>query len=722
MPRGENRREEEQKVTSEHDNDLLDSALALCTCGIPVFPLPSRSKMPTIKWREEASADPDGARAWWGGEGAGCNIGAVMGGDARVFAIDVDCHDADGLATLSEWEAAHGGLPETVSAETGSGGEHLFYRAQVDRPVRNGANGTAGIDVRGEGGFVLASPSIHPNGRPYTWMTPPIEHEIADADERVYEFLAEFCPRAIGMTAGAAPRFELPEGDVREGGRNATMFAYASSMRAREVGFFDAWAALKTYNAGHCKPPLREGELRKTFEQAYAYAAGRSEEYCEANVIERGEDGEAVDWTLGTTEVVHGLELLAKPRNGAENAMRVVRGDGGLAGRIYYDIRAYTRMVVLPLPWDHGEGERPITDADYAALTAYAERRYLVNAKERLIDAVKSVALEHPRNRIGEWLDSLKWDGTERIDWLLPTYLGAESSGYNAAVLRTLIRGAIWRAKEPGCKYDYLVVLVGDQGLGKSQFIRNMAHEDGWFNDNFASVTGDTAVEKLRGLWFAEFAELLATKSTKDVEAVKAFITQRSDIIRPKYARETEHRPRGCVFVGSTNDLSFLTDKTGNRRFLPVETGVHEAVGDVFDEEACGPVFEQAWAEAMEEFRGARGTWPKPVLPEKYAAEALAMQEKYLEDDPLTGWVQGQLEERLAMASPGKTVRVCAIELADELPDSLKDLDTPRKRQNAIRDVIARTDGWHDAGKQRCGSYKVQRCFERTKEEKARRP
>jgi predicted P-loop ATPase len=168
-----------------------------------------------------------------------------------------------------------------------------------------------------------------------------------------------------------------------------------------------------------------------------------------------------------------------------------------------------------------------------------------------------------------------------------------------------------------------MLVLVGDQGRGKSSFLRYLALNDKWYNDNFSTLDSGRAVENLRGMWIVELAELQATKRTKDVETIKSFITSRVDTYRAPYGRRTEQRPRMCVLAGTSNPVDFLTDKTGNRRFLPITCGVHSITFDMFsDEIATKHEMMQAWGEIMSEFQQAGGR-PKLVLPKRLEREAI---------------------------------------------------------------------------------------------------
>ncbi|MBQ3261567.1 MAG: virulence-associated protein E, partial [Oscillospiraceae bacterium] len=147
-------------------------------------------------------------------------------------------------------------------------------------------------------------------------------------------------------------------------------------------------------------------------------------------------------------------------------------------------------------------------------------------------------------------------------------------------------------------KFDYVPVLVGKQGSGKSTIVRWLAVEDDWFTE-LTTMEGKESIEQLTGAWICEITELLALSRVKEQEAVKSFLSRQRDRYRRPYDREVTEQPRQCVFLGTTNRRQFLRDRTGNRRFCPVE--VHTTGAELYAKEAeCRAEILQCWAEAVE--------------------------------------------------------------------------------------------------------------------------
>lgn len=229
-----------------------------------------------------------------------------------------------------------------------------------------------------------------------------------------------------------------------------------------------------------------------------------------------------------------------------------------------------------------------------AELRLYMETVHRYYQPRKFEDALSSVINMNSFHPVVDYLRSLKWDGISRIDTLLIDYLGAEDNIYIREAIRIMLLAAVNRVTSPGCKFDNSLVLVGDQGCGKSTFLRRLGKN--WFNDSLDKLDGKDAMESLTGSWIIELAELsAASKST--VEATKQFISKSEDRFRAAYRRDSVTRLRQCVFFGTTNVREFLKDKTGNRRFMPVEVRRINRTDEIFTDD-FEYIVDQVWAEA----------------------------------------------------------------------------------------------------------------------------
>ncbi len=258
-------------MNEEQLSPLGRTALQLVRWGFAVFPCKPNGKQPNVKRGcNDWTRDETDITAHWERhphDNIGITCGSPSGG-LLVLDFDVDEERGkDGLATLREWEASHGELPETCVAITGSGGKHYLY--MTDRnTIRPSVNAELGVDVRCDGSYIVAPGSIHPNGEPYEWSVSPDDCEVAQADGNVYDFL-DHIQRNGGEEEGAKPRkrFALPE-KIKKGERDDTLFRYAASLRSRGRSDEEIKMAVAGANATRCKPPMDSSDIERICRQA----------------------------------------------------------------------------------------------------------------------------------------------------------------------------------------------------------------------------------------------------------------------------------------------------------------------------------------------------------------------------------------------------------------------------------------------------------------------
>ena len=240
-------------------------------------------------------------------------------------------------------------------------------------------------------------------------------------------------------------------------------------------------------------------------------------------------------------------------------------------------------------------------------------------------------------NGVKDYLTALEWDKTPRLDTVLSDYLGADDTPYTRAVARKSLTAAVARVMQPGCKYDYVPVFVGPQGIGKSTFLATLGKD--WFSDSLQSFEGKEAAEMIQGVWINELGEMTGyTRS--ETNTIKQFLSKREDIYRQAYGRRTGRYPRKCVFFGTCNQFEFLKDLTGNRRFWPVDVGKHKPKKNIWND--LPAEVDQIWAEAVMRWRiGEPLYFEKPEMEELARAE----QEKHREANIKEGVIKSFLEQ-----------------------------------------------------------------------------
>jgi hypothetical protein len=243
--------------------------------------------------------------------------------------------------------------------------------------------------------------------------------------------------------------------------------------------------------------------------------------------------------------------------------------------------------------------------------------------KQNVQEAVEHACEKNRFDPVVDYLDALQWDRQPRLDRWLIDYLGAGDTPLNRAIGRKMLIAAVRRVRQPGCKFDYMPVLEGKQGTGKSTSLRILAGDDNFSDQPLLHLDTRAQQEAHEGTWIHEISELNGLRRT-EVETVKSFISKMEDNARPAYGRFLIHQRRRGILVGTTNDSEYLRDSTGNRRFWPVKTGTIDLVALRHDRD-------QLWAEAA----AAEKTGEALTLPPELYAAAAEQQERRLMKD---GW------------------------------------------------------------------------------------
>lgn len=396
-----------------------------------------------------------------------------------------------------------------------------------------------------------------------------------------------------------------------------------------------------------------------------------------------------------------GNEKSRKLIQSVKNFEIALDNDGRFKGKIKFDEFSQQTYLMGNTPWETSRNNyRAWSSFDDSALFAILQSDYGLNSRNDYFDALKNVAMRNRFHPVRDLLNSLKWDERGHIRGLLPDYLGAEDTEYTYQVWRLWMLGAVARIFHPGCKFDYTVIFQGRQGLGKSTFLQLMAMNDGWFNDSLDSLDSDKAAQSLMGSWIIELAELKSLARTAGgVDSVKRFLTATQDKYRVPYERRADIFLRQSVFAGTTNKSDFLQDETGNRRFLIIQTGVHEPKKNLFDPEAMRDI-KAAWAEAVHIYKIEK---PKLLLPESCRKQAEELQAESMSDDGKIGIIQEYLSDKH---------RTCAIEIWQK---ALGEQGRPAKWQaSEISNIILGLPEWERIpNPTKFGEYGSQRGFQR---------
>ena len=271
------------------------------------------------------------------------------------------------------------------------------------------------------------------------------------------------------------------------------------------------------------------------------------------------------------------------------NVFDILAHDPAWAGVVALNEFDQRTVKLKPPPYPAGVvGEWDTTDDSRTAM--WLSRVYRFTPSTGLVaEAVEVLARAHAFHPARDWLRTLRWDATPRLEHWLADFLGADKTEYSMRVARWFLVGMVARVLRPGVKFDYCLVLEGPQGRGKSTALAILGGE--WFGDTDLDLHNKDSMSALQGKWLYEFAEL-GSLARAEAMKQKSFLSRQQDEYRPPYGRRYIRVPRQTVFAGSTNEWEWNKDPTGGRRFWPVE------VGEI-DLDALRAVRDQLFAEAM---------------------------------------------------------------------------------------------------------------------------
>lgn len=605
---------------------LHDDGRCRCPAG-DACPPKQRGKHPhsTLALNGYKSATLDKAiLAEWLRRAPNCNwairSGMPLTDGGFLVVVDVDPRN-DGDQSIAQIQGQHGELPETWRQDSGGNGHHYLLRSKEPCASRAPA---PGIDILAEGKYFLVYPSKHHSGNEYTWGlgTAPGDVPIADAPEWVLEASSGLSRPArdgqntardtvLGEAFALADMLGVPlmdgsiavrcpwadeHSDNRGRGEDSSTVVLPPAGGSRFGGFkcMHSHCSQRTWtDVMQILPPHATTAARQKFPlRAVADDDEPTPTVATSQLSDFDYQINECRKKLAYKTVKGGFKLQCD----LVNAVTILTYDPRWAGILKYDEFGVTiRFTREPLWHPDDKPRAPLATVNDDAVNCLDNwfRRYwgLELAIEKIMQAVSIVAQRDAYNPLQNYLDSLTWDGTSRLDMWLSNYLGAENTRYTRTVGRKWLISAVARAYKPGCKADHVLILEGDQGRGKSTALSTLMPDASWFADTPIDIGNKDAYVSLRGKWIMELAELSSLRKA-DLDRAKAFFSSPKDTYRPPYGRVPQDFPRQCVFAGTVNLEQYLSDETGNRRFWPVKVGAIQLEELAMDRD-------QIWAEAV---------------------------------------------------------------------------------------------------------------------------
>lgn len=581
------------KISLLGSKDRSQNIEDLARAGYALFPMSGYTKVPAVVGWPDTPHDEFKS----GDDFKNCNYGAVLREIDLV--LDVDPRNfAPGDNPLERLAISLGIEKfETYTVITATGGLHIYLRKPAGVAIRKKHKAFEGIDFLSSGAFVVGPGSVI-GKKPY-FVAEGSPDNLLEADPRLVQLIERNQTQSsvgISEVTDDSPTrdrfiaYMKATEPAYSGERNDK--AYAMACMARDFGLSEEMACDLMREHWQCEPMLEIGELVKTVGSAYKCATneiGNRHPEADFEPLEdiasvldesgsRAEAENSVQWNF--SEGKNGRQILKPDITNVSNHFKIPDFQGYVnpVGAIV-KYNTFSKMVdfVKPAPWHNLRGE----NANWSKIDTIMMKSYLCKLRgwntptELIHEAMLSYAHENTYHPVRDYLASLQWDGVPRIDKLFIDYASAPDDDYVRAVSRCTLLAAVARIMVPGIKHDYIPIMEGDQGRGKSEFVKILGGE--WyagFNLDVGRLK-DTIV-KMFGSWIIEVPDFTCARQADENE-LKAFITTTRDVERLPYDRDKSVIKRESIFIATFNPrrgVGYFKDPTGNRRFWPVETGI----------------------------------------------------------------------------------------------------------------------------------------------------
>lgn len=571
------------EIIKQREEYRLRCVKELGDAGFCLFPLVPGMKEPAVAWREVIPSSYH-ERNLFGNYGVALKAGDLV--------IDVDPRnggEASWLKLLSDLSLEN---IRTFTVRTGGGGHHFYLSKPADALIKKHHADYPGIDFLSTGAFVVGPGSIHPDTKEAYSVNFGSPSVVADAPDLLISVLFKDKPDADDVldetktddpgTEALFIRYLKESAPLAIQGQSGDETTFKVACYGRDLGLPHVVVAplMESFWNARCQPPWHPADLMEKVTNAYAYAGGVQGAKHPANdfkgipapavtpaeAAQDKKEEEDRDWHLNKTD--------GRPLKTLHNLLIYLRFPKSPIQHLF-GFNDFTRQieVVKPAPWHNGKMplHPGIVDHDLTHLKAWLAKRHKFEVPKNIVlEGVEVVAYENRFHPVRKYLEILKWDGTARLDTWLSDYAGVDNNPYTRACSRKTLCAAVARVFRPGCKFDHILVLEGDQDTGKSRLCAAIGGE--FYGDFILDPHNKDTIQNLQGAWIVEMSEMEVTRRA-DVSALKAFITRTTDKVRLPYERLSVPFPRQCVFIGTINpeaDGAWLKDDTGNRRFWPV--------------------------------------------------------------------------------------------------------------------------------------------------------
>lgn len=541
--------------------------------------------------------------------------------DKKFVVIDVDNHkDKSGTESLKKMSEHYGFdflRNAAVKVCTANGGYHLYYKlpprteSAPEFTIPNKLPQFQSIEFKHTGRQVVIPGSVLDNGKSYRF------HPLSSKDFTEIKLLPEALSADLiknsparqvsKLTAKAAAadkaaldapvdierftewldRYQL----IGEGDRNNEFYKLACEAKDLGLSRKITLGLLVGFNQQKVHPRLEQGEVKHCVNSAFRYSKNEAPVRSLAAAFANDAEIPAEEKILTEdeakkqfTEVIAWQDSLVRGAKGevsrtkfaTKNTEIFLDNLPNFRSKLAVNLFSMDTIWRRPATWHKatiltGEVDRVLDDDDLIRIREALNAEGYDPAPSHILEAARAVSLRNEYHPVKEYLDGLpKWDGQERLKHFFPVFCGAEGGAYSEQIGVKLFVAIVARIYTPGCKFDYLPIIIGDQGIGKSTMLEAIAIKPQWYTDNLGAIDNKDVILRMRSKLIVENAELTMFDKS-DPNTVKAFLSRRVDRDRLPYDRLPRDLPRQCVIVATTNKDRFLQDETGNRRMWPIE-------------------------------------------------------------------------------------------------------------------------------------------------------
>ena len=523
--------------------------------------------------------------------------------------LDVDNHEKDGhkigTETLKKL-STHFGFDLFKNAgiivKTASGGFHLYYKINTDSNVVNSLPNFPSVEFKHLGRQVVIPDSVLSDGRNYKLhilsqgfgAIQQLPNNLVAAITST-KIINEPAPTkaliALDSTADIASYQEFLDSQpaLIAGDRNNTFYHLACEGKDSGLSRKKVAEMLTAYNREKVHPNLEQGEISHCVNSAFKYSKNKTAVRSVAADFEIIAEKDEVKLTQEEAEkqltecidlrdslIKSAKGIVSRTNFGTKNTEIYLDNLPNLRDKLAVNLFSMDTIWRRPAPWHKptiltGEIDKVLDDDDLIRMREALNQVGFDPTTSHVLEASRAVSLRNEYHPVKEYFEKLpEWDKVERLKGFFPELCGAENCAYTQQVGVKIFTAIVARIYNPGCKFDYLPILIGAQGIGKSTLLEAIAIKPQWYTDNLGAIDNKDVILRMRSKLIVENAELTMFDKN-DPNTVKAFLSRRVDRDRLPYDRLPRDLPRQCIIFATTNKDRFLQDETGNRRMWPIE-------------------------------------------------------------------------------------------------------------------------------------------------------